>query len=115
MVAAGDLRDRVVFQSREEIDDGYGNPVSGDFVDRFSCAAELVAARGTERVEGGGLIGVQAWTIRVRDWQQTEDVTTEWRALNARKRTQIFNIRSNVALTKYSGFREMAADEGVVT
>lgn len=114
MVAAGDLRDRVTFQRRSSEIDDYGNE-EGAWVDEFSCAAELVAARGTERVEAGALTGIQSWTIRVRDWTETEEVSAGWRAVNARKPTQIFNIRANVELTKYPGFREMAADEGVAT
>lgn len=115
MVAAGDLRDRVTFQSREAVDDGAGNEISGPWVDQFSCAAQLVAARGGERVESGALTGVQAWTITVRDWSRTEGVSTGWRAVNARKPTQVLNIRTNVELIKSPGFREMAADEGVAT
>lgn len=114
MVAAGDLRDRLIFQEPNTVFDEYGNETDG-FVDRFTCAAELVATRGAERVEAGALTGVQAWTIRVRDWSQTESVAPAWRVVNARKPSQVFNVRSNVALTKYPGFRELVADDGVAT
>lgn len=114
-MSAGDLRHRLTFQRRMPLDDGYGNEVAGPWVDEFSCAAQLVAGRGREAVEASALTGVQGWTIKVRDWRKTAMVTTDWRIVNARNTDQVFNIRSNVALVKEPGWREMLADEGVAT
>ena len=115
MTSAGDLRHRLTFQRRMPRDDGYGNEEAGDWVDEFSCAAQLVASRGGERVEASSLTAVQGWTIKVRDWAKTAGVTGAWRAVNARNTDQVFNIRSNVALVKKPGWREMQADEGAAT
>jgi len=109
-----DLKERIVFQKRVEADDGYGNTVAG-WQDLFSVAAELIGELGRESIEGGALVGIQRWTIRVRDFAQTEQVTPEWRAYNKREPSLIFNIRSNVALVDVPGFRHMVAETGVAT
>jgi hypothetical protein len=41
MPSSGQLRDRVTFQRRGTIDDGYGNEVSGPWTDVFSVAANI--------------------------------------------------------------------------
>lgn len=114
-MTAGRTNDRITFQKRTEVDDGYGNPVSAPFTDQFTVWAELIADRGREVVAAGALVGIQTWTIRVRDFSQTQSVKVGWRAVNARDTSQVFNIRTNIALVKMRGWREMTADEGVAT
>lgn len=111
----GELGDRVIFEARTAIDDGYGNTVSGPFTEVFQCAAAIIEKMGTEAVMAARLQGTQTYLLRVRDSVRTEAVKTDWRAVNARKPTQVFNIRTNVPLFDHPGWREMTVQEGVAS
>lgn len=93
VVGAGDLRERLSFQSREPIDDGYGNRVSGDFVEQFACAARIQPLKGGEGVQAARLQGTQPVILTIRSSLQAKQVTTAWRAVDAR-RGAIYNITS---------------------
>jgi head-tail adaptor len=94
MLKAGDLRDRVTFQKRTATDDGYGNPISGDFTDQFTVWAQTSnIAPGARRSSRQRLAGTQPVTIVVRSSSQTRLVTTAWRAVNARS-GEIYNLQT---------------------
>ena len=95
MPSAGQLRDRVTFQKRQVIDDGYGNEVSGPWGDVFTVAANIAPARGREEVLAQRLQGVRPVEITVRWSSQTVQIAPEWRAVNARKPSEIYNIHDN--------------------
>ncbi|MFC4172641.1 phage head closure protein [Microvirga sp. GCM10011540] len=92
MPRSGELRDRVTFQARSVVDDGYGNEVSGPWTDQFTVAANIAPARGREEVLAQRLEGVRPVEITVRWSSQTGQIAPEWRAVNARKPAEIYNI-----------------------
>jgi SPP1 family predicted phage head-tail adaptor len=92
MPASGQLKYRVTFQRRGTVDDGYGNIVSGPWEDQFTVAANIAAARGREEVLAQRLQGVRPVEITVRWSAQTQVIDPSWRAVNARKPSEIYNI-----------------------
>lgn len=92
MPSAGQLKDRVTFQRRGTVDDGYGNEVSGPWEDVFTVSANIAPARGREEVLAQRLQGVRPVEITVRWSSDTVKIQPEWRAINARSPDQVFNI-----------------------
>jgi head-tail adaptor len=78
------MRDRLRFESRAVADDGYGNPVAGDWTHRFTRSADVRPARGGEEVLAAKLQGVQPVRIIVYSDSETRTVTPEWRAVDSR-------------------------------
>ena len=76
------MRDRLRFESRAATDDGYGNPVAGDWTHRFTRSADVRPARGGEEVLGARLQGIQPVRIIVYSDSETRTVTAEWRAVD---------------------------------
>ncbi len=89
--SAGDLRERVTFSSEEAGSDDAGGTVTG-FVDRFTVWAQYTHLRGGEAVLAARLEGRHSQIIRIRASTQTRQITTDWRATDART-GQVFNIR----------------------
>jgi head-tail adaptor len=89
---AGRLDQRIAFDMRIEIDDGYGNTV-GEFQEQFDCAAELVWHRGGEAVIAARLDSRQPVTIRIRKSSATMTIKPAWRARNVRTADE-FQIRT---------------------
>ncbi|ABR60177.1 head-tail adaptor protein [Sinorhizobium medicae] len=81
---AGNLRSRLHFQQRAVGDDGYGNPVTGEFATVFTDAAEIIPRMGTEAVMGARLQGLQPVTIRLRSHVATRSLDATWRAVDSR-------------------------------
>jgi SPP1 family predicted phage head-tail adaptor len=88
---ANDLTERVAFDLRAEVDDGYGNTQS-DWVERFQCRAAYRHLRGGESVMAGRLEGKHTQIITVRSSSQTRQIDTDWRVRDTRT-GQEFNIR----------------------
>lgn len=96
----GALRERLHFQSRGDLDDGWGNvtPGAGDFVTRFTVAAGMQPRTGSEAVTAARLEGRQPYVVRVRANARLNNVTTAWRLADARAGetggvpNRIFNI-----------------------
>lgn len=89
---AGQMKDLVAFASREMLDDGYGNEVAGDWVERFREPAKFTHLRGSEtvmaaRLESRNVVLMQVWAS-----DQTEQVTADWQVTDVRRGT-VFNIR----------------------
>jgi len=88
-VSAGELRERLVFSSREDLSqssppgDEMGN-LQGDWIDRFTVWGRFQPLRGGEDVMQSRLAGKQPGIIRVRYSEQTRAIRPEWRAKNAR-------------------------------
>lgn len=116
MVAAGLFRDnRVHFQSRAVVDDGAGNEVAGPFETQFTVSASFAPLRGGEEVMAARLGGQQPYIVTVRQSSQTRQATTDWRLVDARDVSRIFNIR---AINDPDGRRavfEILAQQGVAT
>lgn len=84
MPQAGELRERVRFESRGGTSDGYGNDVPGAFEVRFTRAAAFLMKPGSEAVQAARLQGVQPVTMIVRFDSETSAITPEWRAVDVR-------------------------------
>lgn len=83
-MTAGKLRQRVHFQRRGVLDDGYGNEISGPFETVFSDAAEFIPLKGGESVQAARLTGVQPYIVRVRSSIAARAVGPEWQIVDAR-------------------------------
>lgn len=77
---AGRLDRRVTFQSRASSSDGYGGTVTA-FADEFTVWGGFTHLRGGETVIASRLEGVHPAVIRVRASSDTEEITTDWRAV----------------------------------
>lgn len=92
MPVTGQLRERVTFQARSQVSDEYGNEVTGPWTDQFTVAANIAPARGREEVLAQRLQGIRPVEITVRWSSQTVQIQPDWRAVNARKPAEIYNI-----------------------
>lgn len=113
-MSAGELRERVAFEYRAAVDDGYGNEVSGDWTLGFRCAARIKPLRGGESVQAARLAGKQPVAITVRVSSNTRAVTTDWRVRDTRT-DEVYNIRSKVNPDEKRAYFEMECDSGVAT
>lgn len=109
------MRDKLLFQRRETIDDGYGNEVSGPYVTVFTEPAQLVARAGSEAVQASRLSGVQPYTVWVRSSERTRAVTPSWRIVDARNADRAFNIRTASNPDGKNAWIEFLVDDGVAT
>lgn len=110
MTSAGELRHRVAFDRRQEVEDDYGNTQS-DFVEQFIVAAKVSAKFGGEAVTAARLTGQQPVTIVVRQSAQTRMITTDWRARDARN-GEVYAIRSIVDPDDRCAFFEILTQTG---
>lgn len=98
MTTAGELRHRVAFDRREDVNpdspDDLGNTQSA-FVEQFVVAAKVQAKFGGEAVTAARLTGQQPVTITVRYSSNTAKIATNWRARDVRS-GQEYAIRSIV-------------------
>lgn len=108
---AGSLNQRVTFQKRGEIDDGYGNPTTGQFTDQFTEPARLQPRTGSEPVIASRLTGVQPFALTVRSSTRTRQITPAWRAVNARTGAT-YNIKAIVNRDERNAYLELLVVEG---
>lgn len=111
---AGALSEVVAFQVRSEADDGYGNPVTGDFATQFTEPARLRPLKGSEPVLAQRLVGVQPYVLTVRSSVRTRRVGVDWRAVNSRTGTT-YNITAIVNPDERGAYLEMLVTSGVAT
>lgn len=114
MIGAGKMDRRIRFERREDVDDGYGNTVAGDWTPQFEQAAHRQWLRGGESVFAARLESRQPAIITVRDSAQARSVTADWRAVDTRD-GRIYNIRENPKESDDRRFLEMLAESGVST
>ena len=95
---AGSLNRRVAFDRRTEVDDGYGNTVSGDFTQQFECAAEFRPRGGSEAVVAARLEGRNVFGVYIRSSLQARQVTTDWRMRDVREGT-VYAVRAVDSVT----------------
>lgn len=114
-MAAGNLRERLHFQRRAEIDDGFGNQVAGDFETVFTEAARLMPMRGSETVLASRLQGIQPYRVTVRSSERTRAVGPDWRAVDARNANRVFNIMTAANVDEKNAYIELIVQEGVAT
>lgn len=112
---SGAMREKLNFQTRAVVDDGYGNEVSGPYETVFTEAAQLVARAGGEAIQASRLSGVQPYTVWVRSNERTRSVTTGWRIVDARNPEREFNIRTASNPDGRNAWIEFMVDDGVAT
>ena len=112
MTSAGELRHRIAFDKRTDVDDGYGNPVSGPFTEQFVVSAKVQAKFGGEAVTAARLTGQQPVNITVRQSSSTLTIGTDWRARDARSGT-VYAIRSIVDPDDGGAWLELLCQSGV--
>ncbi len=108
---AGSLSERVTFERRDAIPDGYGNEISGPFQPIFTEPARLQPRTGSEPVIAARLTGVQPYTLTVRSSTRTREVTPAWRAKNARTGAT-YNIKAITNPDERGRYIEMLVVEG---
>lgn len=81
---AGNLRERFAAESRQKVDDGAGNEVSGPWIEQCEFAASIEARRGGEAVIAGRLQGTVNYIVTGRYSAAMASVTPDWRLRDAR-------------------------------
>lgn len=72
---------RARFEARAVGDDGYGNPISGDWEEKFKVWVALRPGGLSEAVVAARLEGTQVLNVYVRASTQTRQITSEWRMI----------------------------------
>lgn len=89
---AGDLRQRVGFARRREVNDGAGN-VRGEWEPMgLERSASLTPTRGGERVQAARIEGGGSWDLWLRNEASVRALTPADRAYDARHPARTFNI-----------------------
>lgn len=114
-MTAGKMREKLHFQARAMVDDGFGNEQAGDFATVFTAAAELIPLKGGEPVLAARLTGVQPFVIQIRGSTAARGLTTAWRAVDARNPSRIFNITSVANVDQKNAYIDLMATQGVAT
>jgi len=98
-MGAGVRKEVLAYETRQEIDDGAGNPVSGPWVEQFRTSAQMHPLRGTEAVMASRLQGIQPYLVTVRCYSATLCITTDGRLRDTRSGVT-YNITSAVPREK---------------
>lgn len=111
MTMAGELRHRISFARREDVEDEFGNTQS-EFVEQFVVSAKVAAKLGGETVTAARLTGQQPVTIIVRQSSQTRLIAVDWRARDVRSGVE-YAIRSIADPDDRRAFFEILTQTGV--
>lgn len=110
-MGAGQLREKLTFQSPSEADDGYGNTVE-DWTEEFAVWARLQPRVGGEQVLAARLAGRAIYIIVVHDSTETRTIQPEWQAVHDDGR--VFQIKSPWRNIDEKGlYLEFDAEQGV--
>jgi len=110
---AGRLIEKVAFDKREQVDDGFGNIVAGDWQEQFQTHAAFTQLRASETVMAGRLESRNAILMQVRINDQTEMIGTDWQARDVR-RGESYNVREKHPDAARAYF-ELLAESNVAT
>jgi head-tail adaptor len=94
---AGDLKELVALDARQDGDDGAGNYQS-TFVQRFERRAGFVYAGGGEGISAERLQGRSTMKIRLRNDPDTRTITSDWQLRDLQRGT-VYAIREVDAVT----------------
>jgi head-tail adaptor len=115
MPAAAQLREKLRFEARSAaVDDGYGNFVAG-WEERFTADARVMPLKGSESVIASRLAGVQPVIITIRSHWGARQVTSDWRAVDTRNTSRVFNIKSLANFDERNRYLDIMAEAGVPT
>jgi head-tail adaptor len=90
---AGQMIERVAFDRREMVDDGYGNLVAGDWQQQFERRAKFIFLRGSETVMAGRLESRETIIAQVWISSETRQIGADWQMRDLR-RGDAYNIRT---------------------
>lgn len=112
MIGAGQMKARLIFQTRASSSDSYGNH-EGSWVDQFTVAARVQPLRGGEEVIASRLSGVQPVLIIVRRSTDTRQILAAWRAVDANT-GEVYALRSPATdMDEKGAFLTIVASAGV--
>lgn len=94
---AGKLQERLAFDQRQDLDDGYGNTKS-DWIEQFTRRGGFTFLRGGETVIASRLEGRQPAIVRVRADSSTRTITNDWRMRDLRT-SKVYAVRSVIETT----------------
>lgn len=110
---AGPLIELVAFDKRGAVDDGYGNSVSGPFVEQFKDRAAFIPLRGSEPVMAARLESRQSMVVHVRASPQTRLIATDWQMRDVH-RGDAFNVRT-ITEDVSRAYIDILVESGVAT
>jgi head-tail adaptor len=90
---AGQMIERVAFDRREAIDDGYGNIIAGDWQEQFQARAKFIFLRGSETVMAGRLESRESIIVQVWANDDTRQIGPDWQMRDVRRGSS-YNIRT---------------------
>ena len=106
------FREKLHFQKRTTVDDGFGNQVpGGPWVTQFTEPARLRPGLGSETVIASRLQGVQPYRVTIRSSQRARAMTTAWRAIDARSDRK-FAIKAIANPDEHNRYLELMVVEG---
>jgi head-tail adaptor len=111
-VKSFDLRDRVRFERRQDLADGFGN-FEGDWRSLGEARASLNPTRGGETVIAGRLQGKASWDLWVQSSVLTRSIGPDDRVVDVRDPDRVFNIRWTGDLDGDRRWVLMQLEEGV--
>ena len=100
----------VGFDKQGTASDGAGGTIS-TFVEQFTCRASFTHLRGGENVQAARLEGRHPQIVRVRSFENSRLVTTDWR-ITDKHTSEVFNIR-DITPTEDRRYLEMLVEKGV--
>lgn len=111
-MSAGELREKLRFESPAPVDDGYGNETAG-WTAEFKVWAGLRNLKGGEDVMAERLEGRQPVVIRVRRSARTLDIRSDWRAVHVASGA-VYQLKAPPAdMTGARAYLDILAESGV--
>jgi hypothetical protein len=90
-------------------------PGIGPYETKFTAAARLTPARGSETIVAGRLAGKQPFYCTIRSSVLARTIETNWQAVDARSGT-VYAIRSPVSdADQKNAYLDMIIEEGPIT
>lgn len=111
-IDAGRLIQRVAFDKRDLVDDGYGNMV-GDWAEQFKTRAEYIFGRGDESVMAARLEGRSPMIVRIRKSNAAKAIATDWQMRDLADGTA-YNVR-DVTWDNSRAVIDLLVEGGVAT
>lgn len=113
---AQDFNRRARFEARSTEDDGYGNPVSGNWEEKFTVWIALRPGGLSEAVVAARLEGSQVINVYVRASPQTREITSDWRMIvNDHGQERIYAVNAQPDGLTMKGFIYFQAKSGVAS
>lgn len=112
-MSAGEFRDLLRFEKRDEVDDGAGNH-EGPWRARFTQCAAMTPLRGGETVIAARLEGRQPAVFKVYCNAETRQITSDWRMVDVRSGA-VYAVQSVVDMERTGRFLTIMAEAGVAS